>query len=99
MLSGAIFAADKLCKAKFPCLCQSLVEDEGRIAHRLMNPAVHIRGSTSAEPVLGSLSLVYFLTYTLAVFRTSRFHNLSSSGFFCLKSSSLSPPFFPVDFQ
>lgn len=67
MLSGTIFAADKLGEAKFPCLCHSLGEDEGRIAHRLINPAVHIRGSTSAEPAPGSTSLLYFLTYTLCV--------------------------------
>lgn len=52
---------------------------EGSIAHRLINPAVHIRGSTSAEPVLGSPVLVYFLTYSLAAFCTSCFHNPPSS--------------------
>lgn len=40
--------------------CVRVWRGEGSIAHRLTNPAAHIRGSTSAEPLPGSPSLVYF---------------------------------------
>lgn len=40
--------------------CVRVWRGEGSIAHRLANPAVRRRGSTSAEPLPGSPSLVYF---------------------------------------
>lgn len=40
--------------------CVRVWRGEGSIAHRLTNPAVRTRGSTSAEPLPGSPSLVYF---------------------------------------
>lgn len=61
---------------------------EGTIAHRLANPAVHIRGSTSAEPVPGSPCLFFSPVFFFFFPRCSCFHNPSSPGPSAQRSSS-----------
>lgn len=64
--------------------CVRVWRGEGSIAHRLTNPAAHFRGSTSAEPLPGSPSLVYFSQHFFFLLTDSRcFHNPRSP---CLSS-------------
>lgn len=68
--------------------CVRVWRGEGSIAHRLTNPAVRIRGSTSAEPLPGSPSLVYFSQLF--------FYFFAFTGLLVFSQSCVASSFFPA---